>query len=363
MAHEKLHANKPDRTVTGTVGDAKRRSLRIGIAGAGLMGRWHADAAQKSGARVMAFADPGIDRAASLATRYSDAKAFAEVESMLEQVDLDALHICSPGPTHYPIAETAIAAGLHLLIEKPMGLTAEDTERLLERAGRREVLVCPVHQFIFQDGVLKAQELLPQIGRLVHLEATICSAGGAALPEAQLDSIVADVLPHPLSLMQCFLPGKLSPEKFLALRSGAGELRVFGEVTGVSFSFFVSMNARPTTNSFRLVGTEGTIHLDLFHGYAFMQPGQVSRKRKITNPFEFSLRNLSAATANLSQRAKRREPAYPGLRQLVSSFYQAVLTKSPSPISPADTILIAKVRDHLIQTAGLAVPQEQWLGA
>ena len=342
---------------------SKNKSLRVGIVGAGLMGRWHADAARRSGGSVTAVVDPDLDRAAGLAARYHNAKRFSDVEKMLEQVDLDVLHICSPGSTHNAVAGIAIDAGLNLLIEKPITPTARDAERLFDRAAGRGVLVCPVHQFSFQNGVLKAKELLPKIGRLIHIDTTICTAGGADLPAAQLDSIVADVLPHPLSLLQVFLSRDLSPERWLTVRPSEGELRVFGEVANTTFAFLVSVNGRPTINSFRIVGAEGTIHLNLFHGYGFMEPGKVSRNRKIIHPFALSLRSLSAATLNLGQRALRREPAYPGLRRLIDSFYKALQTGSHSPISPEDTILIARVRDHIIQSAGLVVARQEYVGA
>ncbi len=323
------------------------------------MGRWHAAAAHKAGGRVTAIMDPDLERAARLSSRYPSARIFSDVETMLKHNKLDVLHLCAPGPTHNTIASRAIDARLHLLIEKPITQTAEEAAQLLKRAANRGLLVCPVHQFIFQDGVLKAKTLLPRIGQLVHIDATICSAGGAGLTSERLDLIVSDVLPHPLSLLQIFLSRDLSAERWLTIRPAGGELRVSGEVSGVTFSFFISMNARPTTNTFRILGTKGTIHLNLFHGYSFMEPGQVSRNRKIVHPFELSLRNLSAATMNLSLRAMRRESAYPGLRRLIRLFYQAVRTNSQSPISPEDTILIAQVRDHIIQTAGLIVPQQE----
>ena len=344
------------------VGDSKRRSLQIGIAGAGLMGRWHAEAAHKSGGRVTAIMDPDLDRAGRLASHYPNALGFSDVETMLGQADLDVLHICSPGPTHFMLASLAIEARLHLLIEKPITQTVEEAVQIHSQAANHGLLVCPIHQFIFQDGVLKAKTLLPQIGQLVHIDATICSAGGVGLTADQLDLIVADVLPHPLSLMQVFLPGSLRAERWTTFHPHAGELRVFGEVSGVTFAFFISMNARPTTNSFLILGTDATIRLDLFHGYSFIEPGQVSRNRKIMHPFELSMRILLATTSNLSRRALRREPAYPGLRQLVSSFYKAVRTNSPSPISPDDSIQIARARDHLIETAGLAVPKGNYMG-
>ena len=214
--------------------------------------------------------------------------------------------------------------------------------------------MCPVHQFVFQDGVLKAKELINRIGRVVHMEGTFCSAGGMGLSGEQLDNIMWDILPHPLSLMQAFLPGDFPPRSWVTVKPGQGEFRALAEVSDVSLSVCVSMNARPTVCAFEVVGTEGTIHLDLFHGYAFMESGKVSRGRKMLHPFALALRRLGAATINLSRRALRREPAYPGLQRLVASFYKAVRNGTESPISSEDTIEIANVRDALMLGASLA---------
>ena len=323
-------------------------SLRAGIAGAGLMGRWHAEAVRKAGGQVSAVADLNLNLARRLAAGYHNAQSFSDVGQMLNETDLDVLHICSPLSTHRSVAEQAIAADVNLLIEKPLTPTAAETVHLYTEAAERGVLVCPVHQFVCQDGALKAKEWLSQIGRLVHINAVTCSAGGAGLPLEQLDIIAADILPHPLSLMQIFLPDGLSERHWEAVRPRVGELRISSAVAGTTLSIFISMNGRPTTNSFQIIGTHGTIHLNLFHGYAFMEPGTVSRARKIAHPFESALRSLSAATINLGRRTARGETAYPGLQRLVVSFYHALQTKSPPPITPDDTIAIARVRDSII---------------
>lgn len=330
----------------------KAAPLRAGIVGAGLMGRWHAQAIRNAGARVAAISDPNLDAARRLAARYGTARSYAKVEQMLEEVDLDVLHICTPLTTHQEIAGRGINAGLHLVIEKPITPTAVEAARLYDQAAARGVRICPVHQFIFQDSVLKAKKLLPRIGRLVHLGANTCSAGGAGSDPAQLDVIVTDVLPHPLSLMQVFLSGGLPEGGWKTARPDHGELRVTGEAAGTSLSIFISMNARPTTCSFQIVGTEGTLHLDLFHGYAFMERGRVSKTRKVLHPFDLSVRSFSAAAVNLCRRAFSGERAYPGLQRLVSSYYQAVKMENESPISREDALAVAYVRDHLVDETG-----------
>ncbi len=322
--------------------------IRAGIVGAGLMGLWHARAVEKNGGEVVAFVDFNIEKAESLAAKYANAKAYFDLKKMLDEQIPDVLHVCSPTDSHEIIAETAIRAGVHLLIEKPLAATADQTSRLYNLAAQSNTQICPVHQFAFQDGAAKAQKSLSKIGRLIHLEANVCSAGGVGLNAAQHDQIAADILPHPLSLMQKFLETDISEIDWTGFRPASGELRIAGQTRETSASIFVSMNSRPTKNSFQIFGSEGTIHLDLFHGYSVIETGKTSRMTKILHPFDLAARNFSAATFNLVRRTVRRESAYPGLRQLIQQFYDSIKSNSEPPITPSQSIAVAEVRDLLV---------------
>ena len=325
------------------------KKIRAGIVGAGLMGRWHADALEWIGGEVVGIADFDKAKAERLAAKYPNASVFVDVEEMLALQNLDVLHVCSPTASHRAIAEAAIKAGVHLLVEKPVAANAAETARLYASAAEHNTLLCPVHQFVFQNGVEKAKNLLPGIGQLVHLEANICSAGGTGFGPEQLDSIAEDILPHPLSLTQKFLDRGISDIDWSILRPADGELRIFGQAGEISLSIFISMNSRPTSNTFRLNGTNGTIHLDLFHGYSMIESGKTSRMTKLLHPFNLAVRSFVAAAANLSRRTLRREPAYPGLRRLIGEFYSAIRHKTEPPISPTEAIEIAEIRDLLIK--------------
>ncbi len=327
--------------------------IRAGVVGAGLMGYWHAHAAEKVGGKIVGVFDVNKTQADSLAAKYSSAQSFDSLEKMLAEISLDVLHVCTPTATHKNIAELAIKAGVNLLIEKPIVQTLEETVALYELASNHKVILCPVHQFVFQEGVTKAKELLPQIGRLVHLQANICSAGGTGLDAHQVDTIAADILPHPLSLMQTFLDDDLTAQDWSIFRPQSGELRVSGEAREISLGIFISMSSRPTLNSFQLFGTAGTIHLNLFHGYSVIESGKTSKTRKILQPFDFSLRNFVSAAVNLGRRSLKSETAYSGLRCLVDEFYQAIKGGKPLPIMPAEAIAVAKIRDILIKRAGI----------
>lgn len=322
--------------------------IRAGIVGAGLMGRWHAHAIEKAGGKVVGFADFDVAKAENLAADYQNAKAFGDVEKMLAEQNLAVLHVCSPTESHEAIAEIALKTGVHLLIEKPLATTADKTSRLYDLAAQNNTLLCPVHQFAFQDGATKAKKNLSEIGRLVHLEAKICSAGGAGLGNETRDQIAADILPHPLSMIQKFLENNVSETQWNVLHPASGELRIFGQTREISLSIFISMNSRPTNNSFHLFGTNGAIHLDLFHGYSVVESGKTSRTTKILHPFGLAVRNFSAASVNLARRTVRRESAYPGLRQLIQEFYSAIKSNSAAPITPSEAIAVAEIRDLLM---------------
>lgn len=324
------------------------KPIRTGIAGAGLMGRWHAQAARRAGAQITAIADPDPRAAEGLAARLG-AQAFPNLAQMLEHTQLDALHICTPPDTHLSLAARALDAGLHLLVEKPLTARADETQALLDAAADRNRIVCPVHQFLFQDGTRKAARALPRIGRLHHIRATFCSAGGDGGAGDAADMIAADILPHPLALMRLFLGDRFSGSDWRADWSGRGELRAEGRCEDVTLSIFVSMHARPTVSALQLLGSSGSIHLDLFHGYAVVEPGDVSKFRKIAHPFDLAIRTLAGAGWNLARRTIEWQPAYPGLQRMIEMFYRAVRGEGTPPVSPADAVAVARVRDRLIQ--------------
>ena len=313
------------------------------------MGLWHAHCIARAGGELAAVCDLDVHAARRLASRFKGAHAGVRLDEVLAEAKIDVLHICTPCQTHFELAAAAIRRGIHVLVEKPMTPDCAATERLYALAAEHRVLLCPVHQFPFQRGVRRAVAEAGRIGQLRHFEATFCSAGGAGRSDDELDAIVAEILPHPLSLMQCLVPGSPREEGWVVSRPAPGEFRAVLTAGGVCFSILISMNSRPTATALRLLGTAGTIHVDLFHGFCVIEPGGVSRWRKIIHPFDLATRTLAAAGRNLAGRAWRGEKAYPGLQRLVRDFYQAIATGTEPPLTAADAVLGEKIRALLIE--------------
>lgn len=314
------------------------------------MGRWHARAVERSGGRIAAVVDPDGERARALAERHGAVTA-PSLEGLLadDRVLLEAVHVCTPSGTHEPLVETALAAGRHVLAEKPLAVSARATDRLLARADALGLLLCPVHQFPFQRGVEEAARRMVELGPLLHLDTTACSAGAEGRTPAERDRVAEEILPHPLSLVKKLVPGSLDDARWHAIRSGPGEVRIHGDVGSVTLSFLVSMGGRPPVNELRLVGREGTIHCDLYHGYAVAEGGGGSRARKVVRPFLLAARSLAAASRNLAGRGWRREPAYPGLTRLVGAFHTAVAQRGAAPIPPDEVREVARAREAILE--------------
>jgi predicted dehydrogenase len=324
--------------------------LRVAIVGAGLMGRWHAHAAQQAGGQIAAIVDPDAGRRAELAARFPGCRSFEDMTSSLEHADV--VHLCTPAETHVPMAARILDSGRHAIVEKPLAPSASDTATLLHAAQARGVLLCPVYQFGFQDGAIGALARLGPEGVLRHVDITMCSAGAEHTDAAGRARIANEVLPHPVSLLQQWLGVDVSQLEWVVERPLPGELRAMTRAGDVTAAILISMSGRPTVNRAVLIGSTATVEVDLFHGYAITHSGSVSRGQKIAQPFVRAARLAGGAGFNLARRAWRRQPAYPGLRELVERCYRSIRTGGPSPITPQQTLAVARTLDRVQLPSG-----------
>ncbi|GAB4527070.1 MAG: Gfo/Idh/MocA family oxidoreductase [Anaerolineae bacterium] len=105
-------------------------TVRVGIAGAGLIGAVHARAYQRiPDVEIVGVADPVRHKAQAVA-RETGCQPFQDYAALL-QADIDILSVCLPSALHLPAAEAAAQAGTHVMMEKPIARTVEEAERML----------------------------------------------------------------------------------------------------------------------------------------------------------------------------------------------------------------------------------------
>ena len=311
------------------------------------MGRWHAHACLRAGGRVVAVVDLDQAAASRLAASCGHAATAQSLESLPSGATLDVIHVCTPLGTHVEQARAALARGAAVIVEKPTAATAVLTEALLAEAQAGRSFIVPVHQTAFQDGFQRAVRWLKgEPARVFDYRA--CSTGAAHAPE-RADEIAAEILPHPLAMLEVMMPDSLARVDWHVQHATPGELLVSGRADGTAVRFMISMHVRPPRHELILFTDEQTITADLFHGFAWREPGSTSRTWKAARPFAAAAVSAFTAATNLGRRIVTREPAYPGLIALVRLAYGALDDPDRRPFSDQHTLEVARARDRILQ--------------
>lgn len=117
----------------------KKKKIKIGVAGIGHLGNYHLQKYQKlENCEIVAVADPAFERAQKAASQYH-CEAFADYKAMLGKVD--AVSIAVPTSEHFRVARDFLAAGVDVLIEKPVCSTLEEADELIHLARKKNLIL------------------------------------------------------------------------------------------------------------------------------------------------------------------------------------------------------------------------------
>lgn len=117
------------------------KKLRVGIVGFGFIGPHHLDAIRRLGfAEVTGIATISAADAQARAAQYFIPRAFATWQELVADPAIDVVDVAAPTALHAPVALAAIAAGKHVIVDKPMALTSADTKRMLAAAQKAGVV-------------------------------------------------------------------------------------------------------------------------------------------------------------------------------------------------------------------------------
>jgi myo-inositol 2-dehydrogenase/D-chiro-inositol 1-dehydrogenase len=136
--------------------------MRIGIIGAGRIGKMHAQnlATRVPGAQVVAIADPVLDAACEVAQRLHIPMAVADYREVLDNSAVDAVSICSSTDTHAQIMIEAAQAGKHIFCEKPIAIDLKKIDEALAAVDRAGVTLQVGFNRRFDPNFRKVRELV-----------------------------------------------------------------------------------------------------------------------------------------------------------------------------------------------------------
>lgn len=226
--------------------------LTIAIVGAGMIGAVHRRAAMLAGARVKGVCASSPARSKEAAAEWGLSHAYADIDAVIGDPDIQVVHVCTPNAQHAPYAQAALEAGKHVVCEKPLATSVADAVSLAETARRRGLVATVPFVYRYHPVVREARARIEagQLGpmRLMHgsyLQDWLMDAGSSnwRVDPAQggPSRVFADIGSH-----WCDLVEWVSGQRF-------------AEVSA-SFATVIAERAAASKQSFSSGGSDGPLH-------------------------------------------------------------------------------------------------------
>jgi predicted dehydrogenase len=157
----------------------EKRLLRIGVLGCGPISQIaHFDACHKArNAELYAICDVSEELLARMATVHQPKVSYRDYDDMLADPQVEAVIIATADQFHVPLCKKAVAAGKHVLVEKPLGVTVEECEELRDQLRETELVLQVGNNRRFDPGVTFAHRFIrDEIGELMAIKAWYCDS-------------------------------------------------------------------------------------------------------------------------------------------------------------------------------------------
>jgi len=181
-------------------------NIRVGVVGTGHLGLFHAHTysilEKKCGITLAAVCDVDEKKAKEIAEKY-DTAHFADYHDMLDKVD--AVSIVVPTKLHHQITRDFLAAGKHVLVEKPLTATLEDADDLLRLANEKKLIMQVGHIERFNSAVLAIE---PYLNKPKFIE---CQRLGSIKKKRRIKDVgvVLDLMIHDIDIILSLVNSKV----------------------------------------------------------------------------------------------------------------------------------------------------------
>jgi predicted dehydrogenase len=251
----------------------------MGIVGCGAMGQAHTEVWQSvREAQVIAVCDGNAARAEEVA-KTLNARAFTDVEAMLDAGIVQAIDICTPSGLHADQALLAAERGVHILCEKPLDLNLEKVDRLLALCDRKRVTLACTFQQRTAPAVSRVRSAIQEgkLGRLLSCSASVKWYRSQEYYDSSAwrgtwafdGGVLANQAIHTLDLL-CWLVGEVEEVEYAFLETASHQMEAEDNALAIlRFACGARGVFEATTCSYpdlcariEIVGAEGSVAFD-----------------------------------------------------------------------------------------------------
>ena len=260
-----------------------KNCLRIGIIGVGNIGSAHAAALSRGdilGAVFAAFCDNNPKRLNEIKALYPDVPAFSDGEALMKSGLVDAVIISTPHYFHPPLAEKAFSCGLHVLSEKPAGVSCLTTRRMMEKAKasgkvygimfnqRSNVLFRKAKEIVSSGALGELKRAVWIITNWYRKQSYYDSGTWRATWSGEGGGVLINQAPHNLDILQwicgmpCAIYAKCDEGKYHHIEVEDDVTLVARYPNGATAVFITSTGDFPGTNRLEITGTKGKLLIE-----------------------------------------------------------------------------------------------------
>lgn len=181
-----------------------RGKLRVGVIGYGYWGSKHVRVLAAMPDVAVVVADGDSARLIQARRAFPNMRLARSVDEVLREVD--AIVVATPPRTHAEIAQAAVDAGCHVMVEKPLGVSVAECQALIDSAEKAGVVLMVGHTFEYNAAVWKLRELVStgELGNTRYIDTARLNLG---LYQKDVN-VVWDLAAHDVSILN-FLLGRL----------------------------------------------------------------------------------------------------------------------------------------------------------
>ncbi|MCW2579125.1 MAG: oxidoreductase, partial [Blastococcus sp.] len=156
---------------------ARSTPTRVAVVGYGYWGSKHVRVLNSIPDVTVTVVDAHPDRRAEAAAQFPASRQAAALVEVLD--DVDAVLVATPPGSHAAVARDALAAGKHVLVEKPLTTSVADAQMLVDLADERGVQLMVGHTFEYNPAVWKLRDLVRSgtLGRILYVDTARLSLG------------------------------------------------------------------------------------------------------------------------------------------------------------------------------------------
>jgi predicted dehydrogenase len=334
--------------------------VRIGIAGLGNMGKFHADYLLQGKVARCELTAVSSTSPARLES-YRQIKTFESTEKMISSGAIDAILIATPHYQHTTLGIAALQRGIHVLVEKPISVHKADCERLIAANKDKKLVLAAVFQMRTEPRFKKLKSLLTnrELGEITRVnwiitdwfrtETYYSSGGWRATWKGEGGGVLLNQCPHNLDILT-WLVGAPSKVRGFCQLGRFHDIEVEDNVTaylewpnGATGVFITSTGEAPGSNRLEIVGERGKL---------VVENQRISFTRNETSMLEFSKSSKAGFAKPEVWNIDVPYDAAPGQHHLLTqNFVDAILDGAPLIAPGAEGIRSVELANAILYSS------------